>query len=102
MTPEQALSRTFGARSEEVLQNAKRIAITLAEAIEFHHQHLLGEIGFDLGIDQDEKVWMFEANAKPGRSIFNHPSLRSEGKASVEHILEHCLYLSKFRRRDNE
>ncbi|WP_339321833.1 YheC/YheD family protein [Paenibacillus sp. FSL W8-0194] len=102
LTPEQALSRAFGPRSEEVLQNAKKVAITLAEAIEFHHQHLLGEIGFDLGIDQDEKVWMFEANAKPGRSIFSHPSLRSEGKASVEHILEHCLYLSKFRRRDSE
>ncbi|OZB96469.1 YheC/YheD family protein [Paenibacillus sp. XY044] len=102
LTPEQALSRTFGSRSDEVLQNAKRIAITLAEAIEFHHQHLLGEIGFDLGIDQDEKVWMFEANAKPGRSIFSHPSLKAEGKASVEHILEHCLYLSKFRRRDVE
>ncbi|MCM2996499.1 YheC/YheD family endospore coat-associated protein [Paenibacillus cellulositrophicus] len=102
LTPEQALSRTFGDRSDEVLQNAKKVAITLAEAIEFHHQHLLGEIGFDLGIDQDEKVWMFEANAKPGRSIFSHPSLKAEGKASVEHILEHCLYLSKFRRRDVE
>lgn len=100
LTPEQALSRTFGARSDEVLRNAKAVAIRLAEAIELHHQHLIGEIGFDLGIDQDEKVWMFEANAKPGRSIFKHPSLRSEGKASVEHILEHCLFLSKFRRRE--
>jgi hypothetical protein len=99
LTPEQALSRSFGTRSEEVLKQAKQVAISLAEAIELHHQHLLGEIGFDLGIDQDEKIWMFEANAKPGRSIFNHPSLKNEGKASVEHILEHCLYLSKFRRR---
>lgn len=100
MTPEQALSRTFDSNSDGVLKHAKQVAIALAEAIEFHHQHLLGEIGFDLGIDQDEKIWMFEANAKPGRSIFNHPSLRNEGKASVEHILEHCLYLSKFHRRD--
>ena len=100
MTPEVALNRAFGSRGPEVLQSAKRVAVTLAEAIEQHHQHLLGEIGFDLGIDQDEKIWMFEANAKPGRSIFSHPSLRVEGKASIEHILEHCLYLSKFRRRD--
>lgn len=100
LTPEQALSRTFGSRADEVLRNAKAIAITLAEAIESHQQHLIGEIGFDLGIDREERIWMFEANAKPGRSIFKHPSLRAEGKASVEHILEHCLYLSKFRRRD--
>ncbi|OAB43241.1 YheC/YheD family protein [Paenibacillus glacialis] len=102
MTPEQALSRSFGTRSDEVLKQAKHVAISLAEAIEFHHPHLLGEIGFDLGIDQDEKIWMFEANAKPGRTIFNHPSLKNEGKASIEHILEHCLYLSKFRRRTNQ
>lgn len=100
LTPEQALSRAFGSRAEDVLRNAKNIAITLAEAIEYHHQHLIGEIGFDIGIDKDEKVWMFEANAKPGRSIFQHPSLKAEGRASVEHILEHCLYLSKFRRRE--
>ncbi|AOZ93853.1 YheC/YheD family protein [Paenibacillus crassostreae] len=99
LTPEQALSRSFGARSDEVLKQAKQVAISLAEVIELHHQHLLGELGFDLGIDQDEKIWMFEANAKPGRSIFNHPSLKNEGIASVEHIMEHCLYLSKFRRR---
>ncbi|WP_160032927.1 YheC/YheD family endospore coat-associated protein [Paenibacillus sp. An7] len=101
MTPEQALSKTFGSRSSEVLQKTKDVAIKLAEAIEFHHKHVLGEIGFDLGIDQEEHVWMFEANAKPGRSIFRHPQLRTEGKASVEHIVDHCLYLSQFHQREN-
>ena len=100
LTPEQALDRSFGSRGEEVLRYAKSVAISLAESIEAHQQHIIGELGFDIGIDKDEKVWMFEANAKPGRSIFKHPSLRVEGKASVEHILEHCLYLSKFRRRE--
>ncbi|WP_025702442.1 YheC/YheD family protein, partial [Paenibacillus forsythiae] len=101
LTPQQALGRVFGAKADEVLQRAKQTAIRLAESLEIQHRHLLGEIGFDLGIDQDEDIWMFEANAKPGRSIFRHPSLRAEGKASIEHILEHCLYLSKFRRRDD-
>ncbi|MNI78203.1 Endospore coat-associated protein YheD [compost metagenome] len=101
MTPQQALGRVFGARADEVLQQAKQTAIRLAESLETQQRHLLGEIGFDLGIDQEENIWMFEANAKPGRSIFRHPSLRAEGKASIQHILEHCLYLSKFRRRDD-
>lgn len=100
MTPEQALQRMFGDRSEEVLGNMKKVAIELAMAIERNYPHLLGELGFDLGIDRDEHVWMFEANAKPGRSIFKHPSLRNEGQSSIEHILDHCLFLSKFRRRD--
>ncbi|MGZ9583246.1 YheC/YheD family endospore coat-associated protein [Paenibacillus marinisediminis] len=100
MTPKQALEKAFGDRADAVLNNAKEIAIELAEAIERNHPHLLGELGFDIGIDQNEKIWMFEANAKPGRSIFKHPSLRGEGHSSIEHILDHCLYLSNFRRRD--
>ncbi|WP_028546156.1 YheC/YheD family protein [Paenibacillus taiwanensis] len=102
MAPKQALERTFGERADEVLDRAKEVAIELAEAIERNHPHLIGELGFDLGIDRDEHVWMFEANAKPGRSIFKHPSLRIEGRSSIEHILEHCLFLSKFRRRDEQ
>jgi hypothetical protein len=100
MTPEQALSRTFGAKSEEILKEAKAVAIKLSEAIERNYSHTLGELGLDIGIDRDGAVWMFEANAKPGRSIFKHPALKEQGKASLEYILDHCLYLSKFRRRD--
>lgn len=100
MTPKQALERAFGDRADEVLQNAKKVAIELAEAIERNHPHLLGELGFDIGIDREERIWMFEANAKPGRSIFKHPSLRGEGQSSIEHIVEHCVYLSNFGGRD--
>ncbi|MDI4644808.1 YheC/YheD family protein [Cohnella hashimotonis] len=100
MTPEQALSRTFGDRSSEVLQNAKDAAVKLSEAIERNYSHTLGELGLDIGIDKDGEIWMFEANAKPGRSIFKHPALKEQGKASLEYILDHCLYLSKFRRKD--
>jgi hypothetical protein len=100
MTPEQALSRTFDDKSEEVLREAKEVAVRLCEAIERNYSHTLGELGLDIGIDRDGAVWMFEANAKPGRSIFKHPALKEQGKASLEYILDHCLYLSKFRRRD--
>lgn len=98
LTPEQALNKSFGIRANEVLERAKEISISLAESIEKNYPHLLGELGFDIGIDEDEQVWMFEANAKPGRSIFKHPSLRKEGRASLIHIIDHCMYLSKFRR----
>lgn len=98
MPPEQALGVTFGSKAKEVLERAKQAAIVLSEAIENSQSHVLAEIGFDIGIDENEKIWMFEANSKPGRSIFNHPSLRVEGKASVEHIIEHSMYLSGFHR----
>jgi hypothetical protein len=101
MTPEQALSRTFVDKSDDVLKEAKEIAVKLSEAIERNYSHTLGELGLDIGIDRDGSVWMFEANAKPGRSIFKHPALKEQGRASLEYILDHCLYLSKFRKRED-
>lgn len=100
MTPEQALSRTFGEQAPEILSKAKAVAIKLSESIERNYSHMLGELGLDIGIDLDGKVWMFEANAKPGRSIFKHPALKEQGKASLSYILEHCLYLSRFHGKD--
>jgi hypothetical protein len=99
-TPEQALNRVYGAsKAESMLQTAKEAAVRLAEAIERRYNHPLGELGFDLGIDQNDRVWMFEANAKPGRSIFKHPALKASGKATLTHLFNHCLYLSRFRAR---
>ena len=97
LTPEQALSRTFGERADEMLVKAKEVSIKLSEAIERNFPHTLGELGLDIGIDKDGDIWMFEANAKPGRSIFSHPALRSQGRESLSHILEHCMYLSRFK-----
>lgn len=102
MTPEHALSRAIGSRSEDTLQRAKQVSIKLAEAIERNYPHTIGELGFDIGIDKSDNIWMFEANAKPGRSIFKHPELKQQGVASLNHIFEHCLYLSKFRTRRDD
>ncbi|TMV47633.1 YheC/YheD family protein [Paenibacillus mesophilus] len=99
MTPEQVLDRVFGSKADAILQNSKQAAIKLAESIEKNSPHILGELGFDIGIDQDEQIWMFEANSKPGRSIFKHPSLKSQGKTSLELIFEHSMYLGRFRAR---
>ncbi|TVY07413.1 YheC/YheD family endospore coat-associated protein [Paenibacillus cremeus] len=99
MTPEQVLKQIFGSRADTVLTSAKESAIKLAEDIERNYRHTLGELGFDIGIDMNERIWMFEANSKPGRSIFKHPALKEQGRASLQYIYDYCLYLSRFRAR---
>ncbi|UUZ87043.1 YheC/YheD family protein [Paenibacillus sp. P26] len=102
MTPEQVMRQIFGSRADIVLNHAKDTAIRIAQEIERNYRHTLGELGFDIGIDQNERIWMFEANSKPGRSIFKHPALKEQGRASLQNIYEYCLYLSRFRaRRDS-
>ncbi|WP_274364910.1 YheC/YheD family protein [Paenibacillus thermotolerans] len=99
MTPEQALYRVFGPKSEDILTRMKSVTIKLAEAIQNNYKHHIGELGFDIGIDTEENIWMFEANSKPGRSIFKHPSLKEEGRATLDLLHQHCLYLARFRKR---
>lgn len=99
MTAEQVMREVYGEKGEQILQNAKESAVKLAEAIERNYTHRLGELGFDIGIDQSERIWMFEANAKPGRSIFKHPSLKSADMESLGNIFDYCLYLSRFKTR---
>ncbi|MGG3560244.1 YheC/YheD family protein [Neobacillus rhizosphaerae] len=51
-------------------------ALILSSALDQVIEGIIGEIGFDLGIDRNGEVWLFEANSKPGRSIFSHPELK--------------------------
>lgn len=95
MTPEQALRPYFGSRTNSIIEKAKNVSVKLSEAIERNYTHRLGELGLDIGIDKNGEVWMFEANAKPGRSIFKHPELKVEGKESLNLLLDHCIYLSQ-------
>jgi len=50
-------------------------ALMFSSALDQVIEGIIGEIGFDLGIDRNGEVWLFEANSKPGRSIFSHPEL---------------------------
>lgn len=52
------------------------VALLLSKSLDNNIEGIIGEIGFDLGIDRNGEVWLFEANSKPGRSIFNHPELK--------------------------
>jgi hypothetical protein len=70
-------------------------AIILSHVIDDKIQGFIGEIGFDLGIDQNGRIWMFEANSKPGRSIFCHPELKDADILSRKASLEYGLFLSK-------
>ena len=51
-------------------------ALLLSGSLDRNVEGIIGEIGFDLGIDRHGEVWLFEANSKPGRTIFTHPELK--------------------------
>ncbi len=79
----------------KAIESLNQAALRLSHAIDVHIKGSIGEIGFDLGIDKNNKVWLFEANSKPGRSIFSHPKLRENDLHSRQLSLLYALYLTE-------
>lgn len=67
--------------------------LQMSEVIEKEYEGIIGEIGFDIGIDQNEKLWVFEGNAKPGRSIFQHPILSELEQENLAYTYLFSYYL---------
>ncbi|UCZ54295.1 YheC/YheD family protein [Bacillus shivajii] len=79
--------------NKTLLNELKEAALLLSECIDEAVEGNVGEIGFDLGIDKNEKIWMFEANSKPGRTIFSHPKLRYDDQLTRRLPMEYAIYL---------
>ncbi|WP_243296311.1 YheC/YheD family endospore coat-associated protein [Bacillus litorisediminis] len=70
-------------------------SLILSRALEKNMEGIIAEIGFDLGVDQQEQIWLFEANSKPGRSIFIHPDLKGFEHLTRKLMLSYAIYLTK-------
>lgn len=93
---EDVLTYLFGRQRKLIQERINEAAIRLATAIEQSHSVYLGELGLDIGIDTHGHVWMFEANSKPGRSIFKHARLKQADEFSRNLILDYSCYLANF------
>lgn len=63
-------------RMKEIYAVCFQIAVALDQSL-----GMLGEIGLDLCIDEDERLWVLEVNGMPGKNVF------PEGQAPNEYIM---------------
>ncbi|MFD1435145.1 YheC/YheD family protein [Kroppenstedtia eburnea] len=96
LSTSELLKKTFPGKEADMENRIKETSIRICNALEGHVKGPLGELGLDIGVDYQQKVWLFEANSKPGRHIFLHPSLWDAGKQSAHYITDYSLKLAKF------
>jgi len=80
--------------------NAKNAAIKqlchlIATTLESNSSGIYGELGLDLGLDNQGKLWLIEVNSKPRkttRSVFSMAVVRN----TFRRPLEYAIYLSGF------
>ncbi|WP_221568823.1 YheC/YheD family protein [Alkalihalobacillus sp. TS-13] len=80
-------------KSKSITQDIKMAALKLSDSLSEKMEGVIGEIGFDLGVDHEGAIWLFEANAKPGRGIFSHPNLSASDKRTSRLPFEFSIYL---------
>lgn len=95
------LTYIFKEKASIIAKDIEEATIKLASAIEFPLNKPIEELRLDIGVGTDGKVWMFEANSLPGRSIFKHPSLKNSDNYSISLLFEYAYYLSNFTKKND-
>lgn len=86
-------SRLFGAaKAEQMLNKIQQAALRAAERLE-NGCGRLAELGIDFGIEPNGRIWLLEANARPGRSSFQQLGDRKTELLSVERPLRYARLL---------
>lgn len=73
MEVEEALRKSLGwseARIQRCIQEIKKLSFTAAKHFDSYQYYR--ELGFDIAVDQNGKVWLIEENTGPSHPLFRH------------------------------
>ncbi|WP_179107242.1 YheC/YheD family protein [Sediminibacillus massiliensis] len=94
------LSELFSKEEEKkVSDRLTKMALLVASCLEITKPSV-GEIGLDFGIDLEGRIWLFEANSKPGYSVFEHPLIAKQMEEILSFPYKYAFYL--FNTRQNK
>ncbi|MFD2613499.1 YheC/YheD family endospore coat-associated protein [Paenibacillus gansuensis] len=87
------LTGQFGEeQAKDLMETIGRLSSLIPETLEHYHGRL-AELGIDLGIDAEGRVWILEVNSKPGRAVFKNFADPKPRSNSVRHPIQYARYL---------
>ncbi len=91
------LKRNFASEDQriEIIESIKFVALEAARTLE-DSIGKAGEMGIDIGIDKQGKVWFIEANLRPGRQVFTLIGKKQIRRQSVQSPVLYARYLAGF------
>lgn len=93
VVPDTFLRRHFSEeKCRSLLQECRELGLITARYIE-EKFGILVELGIDLGIDKEGRVWIIEVNNKPGRDIFRQMGETETYQTAVRRPIEFARYL---------
>ncbi|MEW5920323.1 MAG: YheC/YheD family protein [Bacillota bacterium] len=76
-----------------ILREIEAAALTIARVLGRLFAKEFGELGFDMGVSRNKKVWMIEVNPKPNWNVPPEADAAKAEKNLAEHFLGYCRYL---------
>jgi hypothetical protein len=73
------------------IKKVKELAIVLSKLLENMLSGTIGELGFEIGIDKERRLWLIEVQAKPSWQVFYHPALAAKTQAYFTSLFEFSL-----------
>lgn len=84
------ITSNFGENSKIITEQLEQTGLEIAKWLERKQGYLLGEMSLDLGIESNQRIWVFEANAKPQK--FDEPDIR---KRSLLNLIQYARYINE-------
>lgn len=81
---------------DNLKNNLHDIAISTVKCLDAYYGSF-GELGVDIGLDNDLNIWLFEANAMAWKEVENLASIMA---AQHSRPLEYAMYLAGFKNKD--
>lgn len=81
----------------EVLSKMQKAALEIAAGLDEQIPAHFGELGIDLAVDVNGKVWLLEVNSKPSKND-NTPLNETKIRPSVRRMVQYARFLSGFTR----
>ncbi|GMK46954.1 YheC/YheD family endospore coat-associated protein [Paenibacillus glycanilyticus] len=98
-TVNEAVARSnIFAGKEGASKRLRTAALTIAEGIDKHIPAHFGELGIDLALDTNGRVWLLEVNSKPSKSDNTPLNQENDNKIrpSVRNVIQYSRFLSGF------
>lgn len=85
--PLKALSQMFDLETaRQQLAQMKELSAEIAESIDRQAEGLVVELGIDMGVDEDGRLWLIEVNSKPSKNFEDKSNtIRPSAKAIIEY-----------------
>ncbi|MCD1258028.1 YheC/YheD family protein [Paenibacillus athensensis] len=95
------LQRLFPGQAESLSAQMTALGLELAAFIDSHYAHPLNELGIDLAIDAERRIWFYEANTCPG-TLYHEQERAVQAVAYVKYIAEQANPKSRLPAHSNE